>query len=79
MAGISQQINRFLYAITLLFFLMHPINIIYIYIKGRSLFKLLAMYTDISSNTLSMAALLTFPTYIILRWIMTGRFSFKAS
>ena len=48
MAGISQQINRFLYAITLLFFLMHPINIIYIYIKGRSLFKLMAMYTDLS-------------------------------
>jgi len=77
MSGFYQKINRLLYAITLMLFLLHPLNIVYVYMKGRSFFGILANYIDYNHKTIALAALVIFPLYILLRWVLTGNFSFK--
>ncbi len=72
-----QRLNRLLYTITLILFLIHPFNIIYFFIKGKSFFGLISKFFPYNESTVAFAALLIFPSYILIRWVITGRFTIK--
>jgi hypothetical protein len=48
----------------------------YVY-EGHSLFWPLSKLLPYSKNEIALASLLIFPLYLILRWIITGRFTIK--
>ena len=77
MHNIYQRFNRLLYAITLMLFLIHPLNIIYYFIKGKSLFIFFSNLLPYDQRTVALAALLIFPFYLLIRWVLTGRFTIK--
>ena len=77
MHNIYQRLNRLLYALTLILFLIHPFNIIYFFIKGKSFFSYIAKLLPYNESTVALAALLIFPIYLIIRWVLTGRFTIR--
>ncbi len=77
MNSVFQKLNRFMYAITLLLFLIHPLNMIYYVYEGHSVFWPLSKLLPYSKNEIALVSLLIFPSYLILRWIITGRFTIK--
>ncbi len=77
MHNIYQRLNRLLYAITLMLFLIHPFNIVYYFIKGKSFFIFLSKLLPYNDSTVALAALLIFPSYLLIRWVLTGRFTIK--
>jgi len=79
MYNIYQRLNRLLYAITLILFLIHPFNIIYFFIKGKSFFSFISKLLPYNESTVALAALLIFPSYLLIRWVFTGRFTIKPS
>ena len=88
MNKIYQRLNRMLYSITLILFLTHPFNIIYFFLKGESFFLLIggesffsfnSKLLPFSESTIALSALLIFPSYLLIRWIFTGRFTIKPS
>jgi hypothetical protein len=48
----------------------------YVY-EGHSLFWPLSKLLPYSKNEIALVSLLIFPAYLILRWILTGRFTIK--
>jgi hypothetical protein len=77
MHNIFQRLNRLLYAITLILFLLHPFNIIYYFIKGKSFFIYVSKLLPYDDSTIALAVLLIFPLYLLFRWVLTGRFTIK--
>ena len=77
MHNIYQRLNRLLYAITLMLFLIHPFNIVYYFVKGKSFFIFLSKLLPYNDSTVALAALLIFPSYLLIRWVLTGRFTIK--
>ena len=77
MHSIYQRLNRLLYALTLILFLIHPFNIIYFFIKGKSFFSYIAKLLPYNESAVALAALLIFPLYLIIRWVLTGRFTIR--
>jgi hypothetical protein len=89
MKNIYQRLNRLLYATTLMLFLTHPFNIIYYFLKGESFFLLIggessflsfnSKLLPFSESTIALSALLIFPCYLLIRWVLTGRFTIRPS
>jgi len=89
MKNIYQRLNRLLYATTLTLFLTHPFNIIYYFLKGESFFLLIggesfffsfnSKLLPFSESTIALSALLIFPSYLLIRWVLTGRFTIRPS
>ncbi|MBT7815012.1 MAG: hypothetical protein HN761_04405 [Gammaproteobacteria bacterium] len=89
MKNIYQRLNRLLYATTLILFLTHPFNIIYYFLKGESFFLLIggessffsfnSKLLPFSESTIALSALLIFPSYLLIRWVLTGRFTIRPS
>jgi hypothetical protein len=77
MHNIYQRLNRLMYVITLVLFLIHPLNMVYYVYEGHSLFWPLSKLLPYSKNEIALVSLLIFPAYLILRWILTGRFTIK--
>jgi len=77
MYSFYQRLNRLFYAITLILFLIHPFNIIYFFIKGKSFFGFISKFFPYNESTVALAALLIFPCYLLIRWVITGRFTIK--
>ena len=77
MNNFFQRFNRFMYVLTLLLFLIHPLNMVYYVYEGHSLFWPLSKLLPYSKNEIALASLLIFPLYLILRWIITGKFTIK--
>ena len=79
MHSFFQRLNRLLYAITLMLFLIHPFNIIYFFIKGKHFFGFISKFFPYNESTIALAALLIFPSYLLIRWVLTGRFTIRPS
>jgi hypothetical protein len=89
MKNVYQRLNRLLYATTLILFLTHPFNIIYFFLKGESFFLLIggdssflsfnSKLLPFSESTIALSALLIFPCYLLIRWVLTGRFTIRPS
>mgnify|MGYP001297611932 CR=1 FL=1 len=77
MQSISQRLNRLMYVLTLLLFLIHPLNMVCYVYEGHSLFWPLSKLLPYSKGDIALASLLIFPAYLILRWVLTGRFTIK--
>ena len=77
MHNIYQRLNRLMYVLTLLLFLIHPLNMIYYVYEGYSLFWPLSKFLPYSKNEIALASLLIFPSYLIIRWVFTGKFTIK--
>lgn len=79
MHSISQRLNRLMYVLTLMLFLIHPANMVYYVYEGHSLFWPLSKLLPYNKGEIALASLLIFPLYLILRWVLTGRFTIKPS
>ena len=88
MRNIYQTLNRLMYTLTLILFLAHPFNIIYFFLKGESFFLLIggksffsfdSKLLPYSESTIALSALLIFPSYLLIRWVITGRFTIRPS
>ncbi len=79
MHSIYQRLNRLMYAITLMLFLIHPFNIIYFFIKDKSIFTFIGKLLPYDKSEIALAALLIFPSYLLIRWVFTGRFTIRPS
>ena len=77
MHSMYQRLNRLLYATTLLIFLIYPFHIIYFFITKKSFFGLISKLLPYNDSTVALAALLIFPSYLLIRWVFTGRFTIK--